>query len=215
MNKATRAAPYGRGLSGINSPIAHEFPRDGIVGRLLIGAAVLAVSCVLSTLGGVIWLAAGILPSLFGLFVIAGNLRALLDPNWRRIVLDHDGVEIRYGFSRRYFRFLDYSDYHISRRGGRSILVALPVEIRCVEGERVERPRVTIHDRPAFITPTPLFGGGAPASVLEWQSLLNCLRHAALASNGLGGEIRPQSTATMAEVGWRGYQFVARVLPRL
>jgi len=44
---------------------------------------------------------------------------------------------------------------------------------------------VTLYDRPAFITPMPLLGNGAPASLLEWQSTLNELRRSAIAAAGL------------------------------
>ncbi len=73
---------------------------------------------------------------MLGAVAAVSNLRALLDPDRRKIVLDEDGVEIRYGFSRRHYRFLDYSDYRISRLGVRRFLTALPVEIEQRLGER-------------------------------------------------------------------------------
>jgi hypothetical protein len=44
---------------------------------------------------------------------------------------------------------------------------------------------VTLHDRPAFLTPMPMLGSGAPATLLEWQAILNGLRGAALAAAGV------------------------------
>jgi len=64
-----------------------------------------------------------------GAVAAASNLCALLYPDRRKIVLDEEGVEIRYGFSRRTYRFLDYSDYRISRLGLRRFLVALPLDV--------------------------------------------------------------------------------------
>jgi hypothetical protein len=65
----------------------------------------------------------------------------------------------------------------------------LPVDIDRSLGERAQRVRVTLYDRPAFLTPMPMLGGGAPATLLEWQSTLNELRRAAIAAAGLTAEL--------------------------
>jgi hypothetical protein len=135
------------------------------------------------------------------------NLRALLDSDRRKIVLDEDGVEIRYGFSRRHYRFLDYSDYRISRLGLRRFLTALPIDFDCSLGERA---RVTLYDRPAFLTPMPMLGGGAPASLLEWQATLNELRRAAMAAAGLTAELNRDTNEEDAEEARRAAIWRAR-----
>ena len=166
-------------------PAAFDYPRGGILGRAAIGLALLALGGAMLLEAGILWIAGGAVIAALGAVAAASNLYALLDPGRRRIVLDEDGVEIRYGFSRRHYRFLDYSDYRISRLGVRRFLTALPTEVERRLGQRAEQARVTLHDRPAFLTPMPMLGNGAPATLLEWQSTLNALRRAALAAAGV------------------------------
>ncbi|MGH6892429.1 MAG: hypothetical protein ACREEP_09250 [Dongiaceae bacterium] len=184
MNQATRAAQQARHSATMRLPIAFAYPLRGIVGRSLIGAALLALGGAMLFLSGAYWTIGGAVLGLFGSLVAASNLRARIDRDRRKIVLNPDGVEIRYGFSRRSCRFLDYSEYRISRLGLRRFLTALPLEVEQALGERARLVRAMLYDRPTFITPMPLFGDSAPASLLEWQSLLNELRRAAFASAG-------------------------------
>jgi hypothetical protein len=166
-------------------PIAFFYPLRGILGRALIGLALLALGTVMLLFAVSFWPIVAIAIGLFGTLVAASNLRALVDRDWRKITLSEDGVEIRYGFTRRYYRFLDYSEYRISRLGVRRFLTALPIEVDQVLGERAARIRTTLYDRPAFITPMPVFGDGAPKSLTEWQALLNESRRAAFVSAGI------------------------------
>jgi len=145
-----------------------------------------------------------------GALVTISNLRALIDPERRKIVLDEDGVEIRYGNSRRRYRFLDYSDYRISRLGLRRFLTALPVDLDRSLGERAERVRLTLYDRPAFLAPMPMLGGGAPASLLEWQTTLNELRRAAIVAAGLTGQLERAARDLGAEEARRASVWRAR-----
>lgn len=165
----------------MRAPIAYEFPRTGITKRLLAGIALLTAAGVLGFLGGTFWALAALL-AIFGGFVSAGNLRALFDPEWRRITLDRHGVEIRYGFSRRRYGFLDYADYQVSPAGPRGFLTALPIEIEFDQGRMTQRTRVTTSNRLAFIAPMPPLGNGSPDSLAEWQAQLNRARHKALES---------------------------------
>jgi hypothetical protein len=169
----------------------------------VLGGALFVPSGIWHALGAVILL-------LLGGVVAASNVRALVDPAWRRIVLDDTGVEIRYGFSRRRYPFLDYSDYRISRLGVRRFLTALPIEVDRSLGERARRVRVTLHDRPAFLTPMPVMGGGAPATLLEWQSTLNELRRAAIAAAGLTAEFERRTVAATTEEARRAAIWRAR-----
>lgn len=182
-------------------PIAFTYPLGGVVGRLLIGLALLAVGSAMLSLSGVAWTIAGIVFAALGSIVIVSNLRALIDSDWRKITLTRDGVEVRYGFSRRHYRFLDYSDYRVARLGLRRFLAALPLEREHALGARAQRVRVTLYDRPAFITPMPLFGAGAPASLLEWQALLNELRHDAIIAAGLADQLNRATTEPDLEGG--------------
>jgi hypothetical protein len=166
-------------------PVAFDYPRGGIVGRTAIGLALLALGAAMLLEAGIVWIVCGVILVALGAVAAASNLYALMDSGRRRIVLDEDGVEIRYGFSCRQYRFLDYSDYRISRLGVRRFLTALPVEVERRLGPRAQQARVTLHDRPAFLTPMPLLGDGAPATLIEWQSTLNALRRAALAAAGV------------------------------
>lgn len=189
MNDATRSVQQAVHPATLSLPVAFSYPLGGIVGRLAIGAALLAAGLIMLLQGGVLWIAAGALLVVPGGIAAFGNLHALLDPERRKIVLDQDGVEIRYGFSRRYYGFLDHSEYRIARLGLRRVLTALPIDVERALGRRAERVRVTIHDRPAFLTPMPLLGSGAPATLLEWQATLNELRRAAFAAAGLTEEL--------------------------
>jgi hypothetical protein len=184
VTDATQAAQQANHPATLRLPIAFDYPRHGILGRAAIGLALLALGVTLLMEAGVLWILGGVIIGALGAVAALSNLSALLDPNRRKIVLDEDGVEIRYGFSRRYYSFLEYSDYRISRLGLRSFLTALPVEVEQRLGERAERVRVTLHDRPAFLTPMPMLGAGAPATLLEWQATLNELRRAAIAAAG-------------------------------
>jgi len=186
VNDATRAAHQAFHPATLRLPAAFEYPLGGIAGRAAIGLALLGLALLLLLDAGALWKIGGALVGLLGAVVAASNLTALADRARRQIVLDGDGVEIRYGFSRRHYRFLDYSDYRVSRLGLRSFLTALPVEIDRSLGHRAERVRVTLYDRPAFLAPMPMLGGGAPGTLLEWQSTLNDLRRTAIASAGLG-----------------------------
>ena len=185
VNDATRAAQQAPRPATLRLPVAFDFPRGGILGRTAIGAALLALGAAMLLDAGILWIVGGLIVGALGAVAAVSNLGALLDPDRRKIVLDEDGVEIRYGFSRRHYRFLDYSDYRISRLGVRRFLTALPVEIEHRLGQRAEQVRVTLHDRPAFLTPMPMLGDGAPATLLEWQATLNELRRAALAAAGV------------------------------
>jgi hypothetical protein len=199
VNDATRAAQQGYHPATLRLPVSYEYPLAGIVGRTAIGAALLVLGGALFVPSG-IWHALGaVILLLLGGVVAASNVRALVDPAWRRIVLDDTGVEIRYGFSRRRYPFLDYSDYRISRLGVRRFLTALPIEVDRSLGERARRVRVTLHDRPAFLTPMPVMGGGAPATLLEWQATLNELRRAAIAAAGLTAEFERRTLEGAAE----------------
>ncbi len=185
MNDAIRAAQQADHPATLRLPAAFEYPRSGIVGRTAIGLALLALGAAMLLEADVLWITGGVVVGAVGAAAALSNLSALLDPDRRKIVLDQDGVEIRYGLSRRRYRFLDYSDYRISRLGVRRFLTALPVDVEQRLGKRAEEVRVTLHDRPAFLTPMPMLGNGAPATLLEWQATLNELRRAALAATGI------------------------------
>lgn len=205
VNDATRAAHQRHDAASMHLPIAFSYPIQGIIGRTLIGVALLA-------LGGSLlfavsfWPIMGMALGLLGLPVAASNLRALIDRDWRKIEIGEDGVEIRYGFSRRHYRFLDYSEYRISRLGLRRFLTALPIEVDQALGERAARVRTTLYDRPAFITPMPLFGDGAPKSLIEWRALLNEARRAAFVSAGIALTAdagRPSADDVRRAAEWR------------
>ena len=185
MNDATRAAQPAHHPATLRLPVAFDYPRGGILGRTAIGLALLALGAAMLLEAGIIGIVGGAIVGVLGAVATVSNLCALLDPDRRKIVLDEDGVEIRYGFSRRQYPFLEYSDYRISRLGVRRFLTAVPVEVEQRLGQQAERVRVTLHDRPAFLTPTPMLGAGAPASLLEWQATLNELRRAALTAAGV------------------------------
>lgn len=210
VNDGTRAAQQATPRATQRLPAAFEYPLGGIIGRAAIGLALLVGGGAMLWQGGILWIAGGALLVLLGGLAAASNLRALLDPEWRKLVLDQEGIEIRYGLSRRRYRFLDYSDYRISRLGVRRFLTALPIELDQALGKRAERVRVTLHDRPAFLTPMPLLGRGAPASLLEWQTTLNELRRAALATAGLAEEPARESAEEAAEEERRAAIWQAR-----
>lgn len=211
MNDATRAAQQAVLPATWRLPVAFEYPYGGIVARTAIGFALFAAGCAMLLQAGILWMIGGGILALPGAIAAISNVGALLDSDRRKIVLDQEGVEIRYGFSRRRYRFLDYSDYRIARLGLRRFLTALPIEIERSLGKRVERVRVTIHDRPAFLTPMPLLGHGAPASLLEWQSTLNELRRAAIATADLSEERAHESEGEGAEEACRAAVRRARV----
>ena len=200
MNDAIRAAQQAHHhLATLSLPAAFDYPRGGILGRTAIGLGLTAFGAAMLLEAGILWMVGGVIVGGLGAVAALSNLRALLDAKRRRIVLDEDGVEIRYGFSRRHYRFLEYSDYRISRLGLRRFLTALPVEVDRQLGERAEQVRVTLHDRPAFLTPMPMLGHGAPATLLEWQATLNELRRAALAAAGSAVVIDARTKEELAE----------------
>ncbi len=209
MNDATRVVDQARDPATLRLPIEFEYPLRGIAGRSVIGAALLALSALL-LLTGSVWVIIGIAVGLLGALVAASNLRALIDRDWRKISLTEDGVETRYGFSRRYYRFLNYSEYRIARLGLRRFLTALPLEVEQSLGERAGRVATTLYDRPAFITPMPAFGEGAPATLLEWQALLNELRRAAFVSAGLAAKLEEVPRQAKAEDLRRAEQWRVR-----
>jgi hypothetical protein len=184
VTDATRGAQQAHHPAALRLPVAFDYPRGGILGRTAIGLALLALGAAMLLEAG-IWIVIGMIVGALGAVAAASNLCALLDSDRRKIVLDEGGVEIRYGFSRRHYRFLDYSDYRILRLGVRRFLAALPVEVEQRLGRRAEQVRVTLRDRPAFLTPMPMLGDGAPATLLEWQATLNELRRAALVTAGV------------------------------
>jgi hypothetical protein len=161
-------------------PIAFTYPISEIILRGLIGLVLFALGWKLLSHVTTVYSLAGFALSLFGGLVAGSNLRALLDEEWRSIVVDRDGVEIRYGFSHRRYRFLDYSEYRISRIGLRRFLTAVPCDVEDTLGRHVGTARLTIFDRPALIAPVPLFDRNASLALMELQSLLNSLRSAAL-----------------------------------
>ncbi len=193
VNDATRAAQPAHYPATLRLPVAFDYPRGGILGRTAIGLALLALGAAMLLEAGILWIVGGAIVGVLGAVAAVSNLCALLDPDRRKVVLDEDGVEIRYGFSRRHYPFLEYSDYRISRLGVRRFLTALPVEVERRLGQQAERVRVTLHDRPAFLTPMPMRGDGAPATLLEWQATLNELRRAALAAAGVSLEVETQA----------------------
>ena len=201
MNDAIRAAQQTYHPATLRLPAAFDFPIGGIIGRTTMGLALLVIGCALLAQAGTLWWLGGVFFGLLGAVVTISNLRALIDPERRKIMLDEDGVEIRYGNSRRRYRFLDYSDYRISRLGLRRFLTALPIDLDRSLGERAERVRVTLYDRPAFLAPMPMLGGGAPGSLMEWQRTLNELRRAAIVAAGLTAELeRVARTQSVEEV---------------
>ncbi|MEZ5832297.1 MAG: hypothetical protein R3D05_14065 [Dongiaceae bacterium] len=210
MNDAIRAAQQASHPATMRLPAAFEFPLGGIVARTAIGLVLLAAVCLMLVQAGMLWLVGGICLGLLGLLVTASNLRALIDPERRKIVLDEHWVEIRYGISRRRYRFVDYSDYRIARLGFRRFLTALPIETERSLGERAEQVRVTLYDRPAFLTPMPLLGGDAPASLLEWQQTLNELRRVALTAAGLAGASERTAESLSADEARRAAMWHAR-----
>jgi hypothetical protein len=182
MSRAVRAEEWTGAVAEPGLRITFNYPVLEIAVRELIGVAVLVVG--LSCLGqaSTVQSVAGVALSLFAILVAGSNLRALLDQEWRRIVVDRDGVEVRYGFSHRYYRFLDYSEYRISRIGFRRYLTALPLDVEQALGPNAGRRRLTIFDRPALVCPVPLFDGNAMPVLREWQTLLNGRRRSAVAS---------------------------------
>jgi uncharacterized membrane protein YhaH (DUF805 family) len=210
VNDATRAAQQAYHPATLRLPVAFGYPLGGIIGRTAIGVALTAVGCAVLFQSGIWWTLGGALPALLGGLAAISNLRALLDADRRKIVLDEHGVEIRYGFSRRHYRFLEYSDYRISRLGLRRFLTALPIELDRSLGEQAGRVRLTLYDRPAFLTPMPMLGGGAPASLLEWQWTLNELRRAAMAAAGLAAELEHDADEAHSEEARRAAIWRAR-----
>lgn len=185
VNDAIRAAQQASHPATLRLPVAFGFPLGGIVGRTAIGLALLAVGAAMLAQHGALWWLGAVCFGALGALVTVSNVRALTDPERRKIVLDEDGVEIRYGNSSRRYGFLDYSDYRISRLGLRRFLTALPIDLDRSLGAPAERVRFTLYDRPAFLAPMPMLGGGAPGSLLEWQATLNELRRAAVDTAGL------------------------------
>ena len=211
VNDVTRGAQQAHHhLATLRLPAAFDYRRGGILGRTAIGLGLTAFGAAMLLEAGIFWVVGGVIVGGLGVVAALSNLRALLDPDRRKIVLDEDGVEIRYGFSRRHYPFLEYSDYRISRLGLRRFLTALPVEVEQRLGERAEQVRVTLHDRPAFLTPMPMLGHGAPATLLEWQAMLNALRRAALAAAGSGVVIDARTKEELAEEARRAAIWRAR-----
>lgn len=193
-------------------PLAYEFPRAGIIRRLLVGIAVLGLAAALVFLGGLFWLAAAIL-ALFGGFITASNLRALIDAKSRVVTLDRDKIQIRYGFSQRSYGYLDYSDYYIATLGPRQFLTALPVESRFSQGQFKQRARATFHDRSAVIAPIPPLRSDSSTSLREWQALLNSFRRTAMTSAGLMREAELEEIADVLGDSQRGQEGVRRLWP--
>jgi len=185
-------------------PAMFEYPLGSILGRTAIGCALVAAGGVMLWQSHVLWLIAGVPMVALGGLAAASNLAALMDRERRTVVLDEEGVTVRYGFSQRYYGFLDYSDYRVARLGLRRFLTALPIEIDRSLRKQAEHVRVTIYDKPAFLTPMPLLGKGAPATLLEWQATLNELRRAAIATADFAGELESGSEALAAGAAlWR------------
>ncbi|WP_119302116.1 hypothetical protein [Dongia deserti] len=210
MNEATRAAQQALHPATVRLPATFSYPLGGILGRTAIGLALLAAGGAMVWHSGILWIVGGALLVVLGGVATSSNLSALLDPERRKIVLDEEGIEIRYGLSRRYYRFLDYSDYRITRLGLRRFLAALPMDVERSLGKQAERVRVTMHDQPAFLTPMPLLGKGAPATLLEWQATLNELRRAAIAAAGLTEELDRANEEETAEEARRAAVWRAR-----
>ena len=210
MNDASRAGQQTQHPATLRLPAAFDYPLGGIIGRTAIGLALLALAGLLLRYDAIPAAIGGACAGLFGALVAASNLCALIRPARRRIVLDEAGVELRYGFSTRRYPFLEYSDYRVSRIGLRRFLTALPIEADGALGERAFHLRLTLHDRPAFLTPMPMMGGGAPATLLEWQSTLNELRRSAVAVAGLTAKFDRWSAEKRADEARRAALWRAR-----
>ena len=159
----------------IHLPARFLYPIGGIVGRAALGLAALAIAVALIALGGLIanMLAFGLL--LFGGVTLAGNLLALADPARRAIDLSSEAIAIRYGFSRRSYRFADYADFRVAKVGLRNLLTALPLEPGVQHGG-APHGATSVLLKPAVISPMPPLGGDAPASLADWESLLKAVR---------------------------------------
>ena len=107
MNDATRAAQPAHHPATLRLPVAFAYPRGGILGRTAIGLALLALGAAMLLEAGILGIVGGAIVGVLGAVATVSNLCALLDPDRRKIVLDEDGVEIRYGFSRRHYPFLE------------------------------------------------------------------------------------------------------------
>jgi hypothetical protein len=105
MSRAARAEEWTGALAEAGLPITFTYPVLEIAVRELIGLAILAAGMSMVSQSGAVQLAAGIAISFFGGLVAGSNLRAMLDQEWRRIVVDRNGVEVRYGFSHRRYPF--------------------------------------------------------------------------------------------------------------
>jgi hypothetical protein len=189
VNDATRAAQQAQHPATMRLPAMFEYPMGSILGRTAIGFALVTAGGAMLWQSHILWIIVGVPLVAIGGLAAASNFAALMHRGRRTIMLDEEGVTVRYGFSQRYYGFLDYSDYRIARLGLRRFLTALPVEVERSLGKQAEHVRVTIHDKPAFLTPMPLLGNGAPATLLEWQSTLNELRRAAIATADFAGEL--------------------------
>jgi hypothetical protein len=156
-------------------PATLFYPIGGIIGRAALGVGALAIAVALIYVGGLIanMLAFGLL--LFGGVTLAGNLLALADPGRRAIHLSTEAIAIRYGFSRRSYRFADYGDFHVAKVGLRNLLTALPLDPGAQHGE-AQHTVASVLLKPAVISPMPPLGGDAPASLADWESLLKALR---------------------------------------
>jgi uncharacterized membrane protein YhaH (DUF805 family) len=198
VNDATRAAQQAQHPATMRLPAMFEFPLGSILGRTAIGFALVATGGLMLWQSHILWIIVGVPLIALGGLAAASNLAALMDRERRKIVLDEEGVMVRYGFSQRYYGFLDYSDYRIARLGLRRFLTALPIQVERSLGKQAEHVRVTIYDKPAFLTPMPLLGKGAPATLLEWQSTLNELRRAAIATADFAGELERGSEEQVA-----------------
>ncbi len=107
VNDAIRAAHQADHPATLRLPAAFDYPRSGIVGRTAIGLALLALGAAMLLEADILWITGGVVVGAVGAVAALSNLGALLDPDRRKIVLDQEGVEIRYGLSRRRYRFLD------------------------------------------------------------------------------------------------------------
>ena len=179
-------------------PAEFTLPLSIVVNNVLHGTMSLIVAGIMLIKGGSPWMPGTLIFGVFGGLVLMRNIPLLSDPSQRKWILRKDGIEVQYGLVSNRYRFVDYTDFRISSRWFGQSLIADPIETEWRLRPLVDAAGKQL-TRSAILAPGPPLGGGAPATLLEWQATLNTLRRDAVAGANLTASLESRALEQRAE----------------
>jgi hypothetical protein len=188
---ASNRPPHQSGA--LRFPAEFTFPITAIIRNVVIGGILIAAAIAILVQAGETGTMFALLFGVLGGLIVMRNVPSLLDPEQRKLIVRAECIEIRTGGFQRQFRFSDYGEFRISRGWFGEFLSAQPIETEWHLPPRPDETGKRQRKQPAILAPQPPFGGGAPASLLEWQRLLNELRRGVVEATGLPAQFEAEA----------------------